>query len=155
MSPGESILERILHSLKKVKIEAILVGNAASALQGVPVMTQDIDFFIRDTQLNRKKIERFAKDLDLSILRMNKTVSETIRAENEIMIVDFVFTIGHGQSFESVRARSRRIRVGRRYARVASLEDILKFKKALGRDKDKAVLKLIEDTIKVRKMLGK
>ena len=55
MSPDEALLERVVAALKKVKLEAILVGNVAAVLQGVPVMTQDIDFFVRDTEVNRKK----------------------------------------------------------------------------------------------------
>jgi hypothetical protein len=55
MSPDETVLEIIVAALKDVKLEAILVGNVASVLQGVPVMTHDIDFFVRDTELNRKR----------------------------------------------------------------------------------------------------
>jgi len=39
MSPDEALLERVVAALKKVKLEAILVGNVAAVLQDVPVMT--------------------------------------------------------------------------------------------------------------------
>lgn len=47
MSPDEALLERIVAALKKVKLEAILVGNVAAVLQGVPVMTHDIAFIYK------------------------------------------------------------------------------------------------------------
>ncbi|MGB9721189.1 MAG: nucleotidyltransferase [bacterium] len=153
MSLDEVILVRILEALKEVKLEAILVGNAACALQGVPVMTQDIDFFIRDTPLNRKKIARFAKYLNLFSLKPDDVLSETIRTLNKKMIVDFVFRLGSRQTFERVRAKSSKIKIGKYYCIVASLEDVLQAKKEANRVKDRAVLKLIEDTIRVKKAL--
>ncbi len=150
MSPDEILLLKILRALREVRLEAILVGNAGCALQGVPVMTQDIDFFVRDTKRNREKISQFARRLNLMILKPEETLSETIRAENEEMVVDFVFRLGPNQTFERVRAKAKRIKINNLYAVVASLEDILKAKKAANRPKDQAVLKLIEDTIKVK-----
>lgn len=78
MSPDELLLERILSYFKKVRLEAILVGNVASVLQGVPVMTHDFDFFVRDTELNRKKIKQFAELQGLSIYKRDETISEVL-----------------------------------------------------------------------------
>jgi len=155
MSPDEIILLKILKELKKVKLEAILVGNVACALQGVPVMTYDIDFFVRDTNINRKKINLFAKNLNMQILKINDELSETIRTENKEMVVDFVFRLGHNQTFEKVRAKSIKLKIGNFYVNVASLNDILISKKEANRPKDKAILKLIEDTIKIKNELNK
>lgn len=155
MSPDEIILLKILQALKSVKLEAILVGNVACSLQGVPIMTQDIDFFVRDTALNRKKITQFAKILNLSILKPDEALSEMIRTENNEMVVDFVFRLGHKQTFERVRANSSKIKIGNFYIRVASLKDILLAEKQANRPKDRAVLKLIEDTIRVKNAIEK
>ena len=35
-----------------VGLDAIVIGNSAAALHGVPVTTQDIDIFVRDTPRN-------------------------------------------------------------------------------------------------------
>ncbi len=155
MSPDEIILLKILQALKSVKLEAILVGNVACCLQGVPIMTQGIDFFVRDTELNRKKIAQFAKILNLSILKPDEALSEMIRTENNEMVVDFVFRLGHKQTFDRVRANSSIIKIGNFYIRVASLKDILLAKKQANRPKDRAVLKLIEDTIRVKNAIEK
>jgi|UniRef100_A0A7C5KBW0 predicted nucleotidyltransferase len=155
MSPDEILLLKILRELKNVKLETILVGNVACALQGVPVMTQDIDFFVRDTSLNRKKIMQFAKNLKLSVLKPDEALSDMIRTENKEMVVDFVFRLGDKQSFERVRAHSKRVKIGNINAVVASLEDVLLAKKEADRPKDRVVIKLIEETIRIRNEIKK
>lgn len=54
--------------LAKRKLEAVLIGNAAAALQGSPVTTQDLDFLFRKTPLNLRKLKRLADDLEAVIL---------------------------------------------------------------------------------------
>ncbi|MEW6103715.1 MAG: nucleotidyltransferase [bacterium] len=155
MSYDEIILLKILCELKKVNLEAIIVGNVAGVLQGVPVMTQDIDFFVRDTELNKKKINQFASNLDLFLFKPDEAISETIRAEGKEFIVDFVFRLAPDQSFEGIRKRAKRIKIGSIFCKVASLEDVLKAKTYVNRDKDKAVLKIIQDTIRIKNRLEK
>ena len=41
---GRPLLVRIARALTRAKLEAILIGNAAAALQGAPVTTLDFDF---------------------------------------------------------------------------------------------------------------
>jgi len=50
MSPDEILLEKVIETSRKVKLEAILIGNVASVLQGVPVMTQDFVFKLAPDQ---------------------------------------------------------------------------------------------------------
>jgi hypothetical protein len=50
-----------------------------------------------------------------------------------------------------LRSRSVSVRVGSEKVRVASLEDILKSKRAAGRRKDLAVLPILEDTLREKK----
>jgi len=155
MSHDEALLEKVIEALRRVRLEAIVVGNVAAVLQGVPVMTQDIDLFVRDTKLNREKIKSFAKELGLSLYKRDEAISEVITAENPEVIVDFIFRLSPDQKFESVRSRAKRIKIGRHYCLVADLEDILKSKKTANRPKDKAVLRLIEDTLKVKKYINR
>lgn len=116
-------------------------------------MTLDIDFFVRDTPLNRKKINQFARNLNLTVLKPDDALSETIRAENKEMVIDFVFRLGSKQTFERVKARSSKMKIGDFYCLVASLEDVLIAKKEANRPKDRAVIKIIQDTIRIKKSL--
>ena len=51
----ESIIIQISNSLKEAKIEAVLIGNAVAALQGVPVTIMDFDFLVRMPDVNEKE----------------------------------------------------------------------------------------------------
>ncbi|MEW6681129.1 MAG: nucleotidyltransferase [bacterium] len=144
---------KILTELKKVNLEAILVGGVACALQGVPIMTQDIDFFIRDTELNKRKISRFAENLNWNLVKFNNAITEVIRVEGKEVVVDFVFRQGLKQTFENIRSRTKKIKIGNMFCKAASLEDILYAKTSVGRDKDKAILKIIQDTICIKNNL--
>lgn len=155
MSPDEALLEKVIETLRKVKLEAILIGNVASVLQGVPVMTQDFDFYVRDTELNRKKIKNFANELELTIYKRDDVLTDVVTAEGKDLIVDFVFKLAPDQKFESVRSRARKMKIGKRYCLVADLEDILKSKRFANRPKDRAVIELIENTLKIKRVMNK
>jgi hypothetical protein len=57
------LLVRIAHLLRQHKLDAILIGNAAAALQGAPVTTVDIDFLFRETPASLKKLKALARSL--------------------------------------------------------------------------------------------
>jgi len=50
---AESLLNKVANALSKVKLEVVMIGNAAAALQGAPVTTIDIDFMFRKTPQNK------------------------------------------------------------------------------------------------------
>ena len=59
-------LARVLH---EHGLEAVLIGNAAAALQGAPVTTVDFDFLFRKTPYNLRKLKAVAKSLGATLLR--------------------------------------------------------------------------------------
>jgi len=154
MSVDAEIIEGIVVALHKVKLEAVIVGNTASALHGAPVLTEDVDIVVRDTPLNRKKLLRLAEELGGS----NPTeISELISAKRIMLpesYLDVIFgKIGGGLRFESLRAHGSRMRIGGVSIDVASLEDVIKSKRAAGRKKDLAVIPILEDTLAVKNAL--
>src|SRR5437762_14258627 len=60
---SEKTLVTVARALRAAKLEAIVIGNSASMLNGAPVTTQDIDLLIRDTRPNRRKLARFAEEI--------------------------------------------------------------------------------------------
>lgn len=48
MSFDQSFLAELVEALAKSKLQVIFIGNVAAILQGVPLMTQDVDLMIRD-----------------------------------------------------------------------------------------------------------
>jgi hypothetical protein len=62
------LLVEIARRLHEQHLEAVLIGNAAAALQGAPVTTVDFDFLFRKTPRSRRKMKAFAKSIDASPL---------------------------------------------------------------------------------------
>ncbi|HZX64214.1 MAG TPA: hypothetical protein VFE76_02405, partial [Myxococcales bacterium] len=53
----------MLKALERVHLEAIIVGATAAIMQDAPVLTRDIDLLIRDTELNRRKLDALSREL--------------------------------------------------------------------------------------------
>ncbi|HXP83475.1 MAG TPA: nucleotidyltransferase [Bryobacteraceae bacterium] len=139
-------LETLARLLEETGLEAILIGNAAAALQGAPVTTIDIDLMFRQTPRNLQKLKAVAKALEAVILRPYYPVSGLFRLsrDRDGMQIDFMTSIDGVKSFEALRARSEAMVFGGHKLRVASLEAVIESKRAAGRPQDKAVL----DTLK-------
>jgi predicted nucleotidyltransferase len=140
------LLAEVGRQLREVGLEAILIGNAAAALQGAPVSTIDLDFFFRKTPRNMTKLKAFARGLQATVLRPYYPASDLYRVvrDEDGLQVDFMATAHGLKSFEGVRARSTVITIAGVEIAVASLADIIKSKRAAGRPRDKAVIEILE-----------
>jgi predicted nucleotidyltransferase len=140
------ILAKIAQALEKHGLQAVLIGNAAAALQGAPVTTVDFDFFFRKTPANLKKLKRIAADLGAIALHPYYPASGLIRLmrDDDGLQLDFMDVIDGVRSFEGLHRRSLQIRMGAATLRVAALADIIKSKKAAGRPRDLVVLEILE-----------
>lgn len=129
-----------------------MIGNAAAALQGAPVTTVDFDFFFRATSSNLRKLKQVAADLNGRLFRPCYPVSGLYRLMSDAsgLQVDFMAVIHGVRSFAGVRSRASRLSFGGRVLLVASLEDIIRSKKAAGRDKDRAALEILCETAQAK-----
>ena len=145
---AQGTLTRITAALHQVRLESILIGNAAAALRGAPVTTMDFDFMFRKTPGNIRKLKRLANVLHGVILRPFYPISGLYRlvVEDEGLQLDFLSIIDGVKSFESLRSRAESVAFGRHSLVVASLDDIIRSKKAVGRPRDLAVLEILERT---------
>jgi predicted nucleotidyltransferase len=146
------LLSRIAEALHDARLDAVLIGNAAAALQGAPVTTLDFDFFFRDTPTNRKKLVAFARALGAIVLRPYYPASSLFRVTDDALLLqaDFLGVIHGLRSYEGVRKRATTVEIGGHTLRVASLEDIVKSKKAANRPKDRAALPALEATLNAK-----
>lgn len=152
MSIDERLVVKVVEVAARVRLDCVLIGNVAAILQDVPVLTQDIDLFVRDTPRNQQKIRAFAEQFGEAVWQPHE-LSNMLRMATPDILVDFVFELSSRRKFESVRANARRIKLGPREILVASLEDVIAAKEAAGRPKDKAVLPILKDTLRCRKAM--
>jgi predicted nucleotidyltransferase len=143
------LLAQIAELLDRHGLEAVLIGNAAAALQGAPVTTVDVDFLFRKTPANVKKLKAIATSLEAVILRPYYPISGLYRLarDRDGLQLDFMTVIDGIRSFERLRDRAKHVRLGDSKLYVATLADIIKSKKAAGRSQDLAVLELLEKTL--------
>ena len=149
---AENHLTAVAKALNQRRLEAVLIGNAAAALQGAPVTTVDFDFFFRATPANLRKLKLVARDLNGHLFRPYYPVSGLYRLMNDDsgLQVDFMAVVHGVRSFAGVRSRAARLSFGGWFLRVAALEDIIKSKRAAGRAKDRAVLEILDETSKAK-----
>ena len=132
---AEPLLTAVVVALAEVRLEAILIGNAAAAIQGAPVTTVDFDFMFRATPVNLEKLKKFAKRVDAVILRPYYPASALYRVMNDDrgLQVDFMPVIHGVKSFNSLRSRAEKISLGGQQVWVAHLADVIASKRAAGR----------------------
>lgn len=154
MSPDELFLVAVLEALGRTGLEAIVVGSAAAALQGAPIMTQDLDLLVRDTPRNREKLDQLCAILGAGRPVRLSSVSTVETILGASLPIDIVYDELPGRlGFASVRSRSRIIPIGEQSAVVADLEDVIASKAAADRPKDRAQLPILKDTLRVKKAL--
>jgi hypothetical protein len=122
------LLAEIGRTLAAVRLEAVLIGNAAAALQGAPVTTVDFDFMFRDTPGNRRKLKALAARLGAIVMRPFYPASKLYRLirDDDGLQVDFMVTIHGVRSFEGLRDRATPIEIDGVTLMVATLADIIK-----------------------------
>ena len=147
------LLKKIAKALHNARLEAIMIGNAAAALQGAPVTTLDVDFMFRKTPTNLRKLKVFADELEAQILKPYYPLSSLYRVANDDagIQVDFMSVLHGIKSFENLRSDAVEVIFDEFSLKVASLEKIIRSKKALGRPKDKAVIDILEKTLDEKK----
>jgi predicted nucleotidyltransferase len=143
---AEPLLAEVARQLHAVRLDAVLIGNAAAALQGAPVTTVDFDFLFRKTPRNMEKMKAVATALGATILRPYYPVSDLYRIvrDNDGLQVDLMATIHGVRSFAGLRDRATTIDIGGVPVLVASLDDVIKSKRAAKRPRDLAVLDILE-----------
>ena len=124
MNAGPLLVEfgRRLH---EVGLDAVLIGNAAAALQGAPVTTVDFDFLFRKTPRNLTRLKALARSLRATILRPYYPASDFYRVvrDDDGLQLDFIAIIHGLRSYEGVG------------------------KRAAGRPRDLAVLEVLETAL--------
>jgi hypothetical protein len=152
---SEKTLIALAKALRTAKLEAIVIGNSASMLNGAPVTTQRIDLLIGDTSLNRRKLARFADEIGgsapIPVSEMSKV--EWIESRLAVSVEIHYDRIAGGLTFSSLRSRAQVVAVGDEKLLVAALADVIRSKEAAGRPKDRAVLPILRDTLAVKKKL--
>ena len=143
------VLFRIARLLAEHGLEAVLIGNAAAALQGAPITTVDFDFMFHKTPASLRKLKALAAALDAVILRPYYPASDLFRIvrDEDGLQIDFMGSIHGVRSLASLRSRARVVAFEGVELLVADLADVIKSKRAAGRPRDVASLAILEKAL--------
>jgi len=138
------LLVSLARTLQERGLEAVLIGNAAAALQGAPVTTVDFDFVFRKSPAKLRKLKSIAKSLGAVLLKPHYPASGLFRImrDEDSLQIDFMATVDGVRSFAGLRSRASRLDMNGHELLVADLADIVASKRAANRPRDRAVLEI-------------
>ena len=138
--------EAFLEALVEERVPFLLVGLAAAALQGAPAVTQDIDLWFSD--LSDPRLSRALDRVGAAYVAPGLN-NPPLLAGGGSDLFDIVIHMHGLDGFEEEKKRAVLIRLGRVEVPVLPLDRIIASKKATGRPKDRAILPILEDTLRV------
>ena len=142
----------LLKAFLKHKVEFMLVGLSAAALQGAPVVTQDVDLWIKD--LSNQAFHSALKSVGATFVPCIGVNPPGIAGKG-FGLFDLVLNMSGLKNFDSEKAHVRQIDLAGIKVPVLSLERIIVSKRAANREKDKLVLPVLEDVAKLLRKKSK
>jgi len=133
-----------LRELNKQGVDYMIVGAAAAALQGAPIVTQDIDLWFRDPA---------DPGIKTAVAKTGGAIVPSIGlhpptfAGEAVELFDVVLTMHGLDPFDEEKSRSVLVDLGRLTVRVLALDRVIKSKETIGRPKDALTLPVLRDAL--------
>ena len=135
---------RFLQALVHHNVRFMLVGLSAAALQGAPVVTQDVDLWFED--LSDPKLKDALREVGAAYVPPIH-LNPPMFAGGGTELFDIVLTMHGLGSFDEEYQHCIEAALDGPTVKVLPLERILASKRAANRGKDKLVIPVLEDTI--------
>jgi len=137
--------KKLAEILKEEGVAYLFIGKFGAILYGYPGTTQDIDIFPLKEQSNCKRLvsalKKLGFPLDADLTEAILKGKDFIQIRGGPFPVDIIFAPDGIESFEDAKKRAH-LMEGLFFC--ASMEDIIKSKKAAGRQRDKEELPRLE-----------
>ena len=137
-------VEKLLKLLKENRVRFVIIGATAFPVYGYSRATLDIDIFIEPTSTNAEKTRRaLAKfGYDITDITVEDLLTKKVLVRQYLLETD-VHPFVEGATFNTVWAHKVKAKLGNTFVWFASLNDLIKMKKAAGRAKDIEDLKYL------------
>lgn len=123
----------------------MIVGGAAAALQGAPVVTQDVGLWFQD--LSDPGLKKALKKVGGACVPSIGINPPTLAGEN-VRLFDIVTTMHGLGPFSDEVTKAVDIPLGTVSVKVLRLDRIIQSKEAVNRPKDKIMLPVLKDALK-------
>ena len=139
--------ERILRKLLEHEVEFVVIGGVAAALHGSPMLTADVDISYERSAGNLERLAAALAAMNARLRGIEKDVPFEPDARALRSGSNFTFTTDLGDldaigwpdgisSFDELARAAVPMRIGRHEVLVASIDDLIRMKRAAGRPKD-------------------
>lgn len=137
-------IESLLRSFNVHEVRYVVIGAAAFPVHGYARATLDVDIFIDASEENAKRARDALRDFgyDVTDLTIEALRTKKILIRQYLVETD-VHPFVSGVTFEEVWAHRVEGQVGETSAWFASLDDLIRMKKAAGRPKDREDLRVL------------
>lgn len=136
---------RFLRALLRRKVRFIVVGLSAAALQGAPVVTQDVDLWFED--LHDPRLTKALREVGAAYVPPS-ILNPPMFAGAGTELFDIVLRMDGLKKFGDELRHCIEVRLGAYRLKVLSLERILTSKKAANRSKDQLAIPVLEDSLR-------
>lgn len=161
MGPSRPDLLLILRTLSEHDVEFIIVGGVCGVLHGAPISTFDLDLVHSRARENVERLLTALKELDTRYRdpggRVIRPTSAHLSSVGHHLLMtsggplDLLGQIGRDRDYEKLLADTVTIDVSPRLrVRVLTLAALIREKEEMARDKDKAVLAILRQTLAER-----
>jgi len=136
--------EQLLKLLKENRVKFVIIGATAFPVHGYSRATLDIDIFIKAEKENARRTLKSLKEFgyDVTDITIDDLLTKKLLIRQYTVETD-IHPIVIGITFEKVWKNKVKARFGKTFVWFASLDDLIKMKKAAGRSKDKEDLKYL------------
>lgn len=143
--------EAFLRELVTARVRFLIVDLAAAALQGAPAVTQEVDLWVEDLDS-----PEFRSALQSAGVRYVPQSSQNppLLVGGGLELFGLVAQLDGLEPFDSEAARALRVPLGELEVDVLPLERIIESKRATDRPRDRAILPVLEDALRVLKHRG-
>lgn len=137
-------IEKLLKLLKENHVKFVVIGATAFPVHGYSRATLDTDIFIKPEKLNAENTLKALKEFgyDITDITLDDLLTKKVLFRQYLVETDF-HPIVTGITFERVWKNKVKAKFGNTYVWFASLEDLIKMKKAASRPKDIEDLKFL------------
>jgi len=155
-------LRELLAALCRHEVDFVVVGGVAAVLEGVGMMTDDLDVLVDTREENLARVLAALDDLEAvyrdpggRTLRPDARRLASFRLhllDTRLGRLDLLRSLGPGErSYDDLLPRSRPYRIGELSIPVLELAAVIEAKEAADRPKDRAALPLLRQTLEERR----
>ena len=161
----QNFTERVVSALSSGKVDFIVVGGVSAVLQGVPIVTRDLDLCYRRDSDNLRRLAKALSPFHLRLRGLPEDVPNifdertrqfgmnfTLAAEDESL--DLLGEMSAVGGYDAIVGRAVEMDVAGHTVKVLALPDLIRTKRAAGRPKDLAVLPVLEATLQMLQEKG-